>query len=299
MKKNFVFIAVKSATCNPKVVPLQNQLIMPLLFSHPVNQFTLTTSPIKFSIITASYNSEATIERTFASILNQNYHNLEYIVVDGGSTDKTVSLIQAYEQKFKERKIDFKWISEPDTGIYNAWNKGLQMKSGDWIGFIGSDDIIYSDALAQLSGFLKDKELDYVSAKSRMVRNGRLIREIGEPWNWQTFKREMRVGHTGSFHSSDYFNQHGKFNENFKIAGDYEVLLRAKDQLKADFLDEFIVEMGADGVSSLSVKKAFKEARKAKVETAGRNFFTATLEMKFILLKIKLKRFLIRLNLMD
>lgn len=272
---------------------------MPLLFSHPIKHITLTTSPIKFSIITASFNSEATIERTFASILNQNYHNLEYIVVDGGSTDNTLALIQAYEPKFKDRKIEFKWISESDTGIYNAWNKGLQMQTGDWIGFIGSDDIIYSDALVKLSEFIADQDLDYISAKSRMVRNGRLIREIGEPWKWESFKKEMRVGHTGSFHNSKYFEKHGKFNEDFKIAGDYEVLLRAKKTLKANFLNEFVVEMGADGVSSLAVKEAFKEARKAKVETAGRDYFIATLEMKWILLKIKLKGILINLGLMD
>ena len=97
------------------------------------------------SIITACFNNEKTINDTIESILNQTYISLEYILVDGSSSDSTVNFIESYERKFQEKRIQYKWISEPDNGIYDAWNKGLERATGDWIVFIGGDDYFKSD----------------------------------------------------------------------------------------------------------------------------------------------------------
>ena len=92
----------------------------------------------KISIITVAYNSEKTIEETLRSVLNQTYANIEYIIVDGGSTDSTMSIVREHERKFDGR---LRWSSEPDQGIYDAINKGIRMATGDVIGLLHSDDL--------------------------------------------------------------------------------------------------------------------------------------------------------------
>lgn len=245
---------------------------------------------IKFSIITASFNSEKTIEATFRSIIDQSYNNLEYIVIDGNSSDGTVDLIKQYESKFKEAGIDYKWISEKDDGIYDAWNKGLEISQGDWVGFIGSDDVYQSYTFSLYAKYiLENPEMDFISAKTKMVRNGKVIRIMGEEWNWQTFKREMKVGHAGAIHNKKYFEKYGNFNSDFKITGDYELLLRAKEKLKVGFINDCVAIMGGDGVSSTLVMKTLSEAKRAKVESGVKNYFQASIEMYFVYVKIVLK----------
>ena len=106
---------------------------------------------MKFTIITATFNSEKTIDRTINSLLNQTILNFEYIVVDGKSSDNTVKILKSYEEKFKIRNIGYKWISEKDSGIYEAWNKGLMFAKGDWISFLGSDDYYVENALEMVT----------------------------------------------------------------------------------------------------------------------------------------------------
>lgn len=101
----------------------------------------------KFSIITISYNSESSIERTIKSVLSQSYKNYEYIVVDGGSIDKTIDIIKQYEPLFEGR---MKWVSEPDKGIYNAMNKGVSRSDGDIIGIVNSDDWLEEESLQKI-----------------------------------------------------------------------------------------------------------------------------------------------------
>ena len=95
---------------------------------------------LKISLITTSYNSEITISDTLSSVLLQSYSNIEYIIVDGGSSDETISIIKEYEPLFNGR---LKWISEKDDGIYDAMNKGIQMASGDIVGILNSDDLFF------------------------------------------------------------------------------------------------------------------------------------------------------------
>ena len=102
---------------------------------------------IKFSIITPCYNSEKTIKRTIESVVNQSYKNIEYILIDGGSKDKTVEIIQEYQSKYPKL---IKYISEKDSGIYDAMNKGIKLATGDIVGIVNSDDYYELDALKNI-----------------------------------------------------------------------------------------------------------------------------------------------------
>lgn len=244
----------------------------------------------KISIVTACFNSEKSIANTIESVLAQTYQNIEYIVIDGASSDQTISIIKGYEAKFKQKQIEFHWKSEKDTGIYNAWNKGLKIANGDWISFVGADDVLLDNAIESLVNKVIDfPESDFISAKAKIIYQNGTHRIFGEKWNWNTFKKEMKILHAGGLHNKDYFQKYGVFDDSYKITGDYELLLRAKSTLKVEYVNEIIIEMGGEGVSSSKIEAAFKEAKRAKIETVKRNSLIAYIEMYWVLTKIKLK----------
>ena len=95
---------------------------------------------MKISIVTVNYNGGKTLKRTIESILNQTHNDIEYIIVDGKSTDNSVDIIKSYEENFNKKGYEYRWISEKDTGIYNAMNKGIKLATGEIIGILNSDD---------------------------------------------------------------------------------------------------------------------------------------------------------------
>lgn len=250
------------------------------------------------SIITATYNSERTLDETFKSVLNQNYTNFEYIIVDGKSWDNTIEIIKEHESSFKDKGIVFKWISERDSGIYNAWNKGLQMAVGNWIAFLGSDDIYLENAIEKYADMaILNNNADLIHSKVKILRGTSFIREIDKKWEWVQFKKSMNIAHAGAFHNKIYFEKYGNFDESYKIAGDYEMLLRAKNELKVIFLNEFTVIMQEDGVSNRMFLKAFKEAEKAKLNTLGMSLIAVKRYSLINLLRYFLGKFLRKVNL--
>lgn len=219
------------------------------------------------TVIIATYNSEFTLEKTISSLIAQTLNNFEVIIIDGKSEDNTIDIIKKYTGSFSDKKITYRWISEPDTGIYDAWNKGLKLAKGQWVTFLGSDDVYASDEVLMKSlEFLEfNSNCDWVYSKVRLVDSkGNLVRKFKEKWDWTKFSKHMYVPHAGSFHNREFFKDHGGFDTQFKIAGDYEMLLRKKSQLKTRFLDLFTVNMLNEGVSNKNIKTAFKEETLAK-----------------------------------
>lgn len=234
------------------------------------------------SIITSTYNSAKTLNDTLVSVLNQTYSNIEYIIVDGASTDGTVEILKAQQEQFKNNNIRFKWISEPDTGIYNAWNKALKMIAGDWVVFIGSDDYFKNNTVfEEMLPFLNQSEengCNYVYGKIEHVdKNEQLIEVAGKPWSLQKkrFTYTMNLGHSGCFHHKNLFTKHGNFDDSFKIVGDYEFLLREfkNPNNNAFFVDKSLIIMREGGVSAsldnrLTIVKENHKARKLNGITA-------------------------------
>jgi glycosyltransferase involved in cell wall biosynthesis len=225
----------------------------------------------EISIICVVLNNVNGIKKTLESIITQLTEDVELIVIDGASTDGTLDILNSLSDNFKY------WVSESDGGIYDAWNKGLAASSGRFVAFVGSDDILEHDYVAQCLFYLKfNAELDYISFKIRLANNSKRI--IGRKWLWSTFRRQMTVAHVGSLHNRDLYTRHGNYNINFKIAGDYDFLLRPGSRLKAGFIDFIGVTMGVSGVSNRLILRSLIETRRAKITNNACSALAATFD---------------------
>lgn len=226
------------------------------------------TQPI--SIIIATYNAAGTFVKCMDCIRNQSFKDFELIVIDGGSTDATLAIA-----KENSDLIDY-FVSEPDAGIYDAWNKGLAQARGEWIMFVGSDDYLLPDALETYQSFMNNNALNdvyYISSKVEIISDrGERRRVFGWPWVWHIFKKKHIVAHPGSLHHKNLFKNFGAYDTQFKIVGDYEILLRAKEKLNARFINQITLQMTEGGVST-SLKVCAETRRAQLVNRVNAPFF--------------------------
>jgi glycosyltransferase involved in cell wall biosynthesis len=241
-----------------------------------------------FSIVTVSFNSEKTIARTIESILNQSLDNFEYIIIDGKSTDTTLEIIKSFEPLFTQKNIKYSWISEADGGIYDAFNKGVNFAKGKWISFLGSDDYYYTSAIeSYYYEIIKIKsELDFIHSNVKVEQR----KVISEKWQWKKFRRKMNIAHVGAFHNTNYFKKYGLFNTNYRIAGDYELLLRAKNKLKTHWFNKVTAFMSDGGISNNQVKNVLKETTLVKTQNKSTSKFIAELDYYIWIIKYKVKK---------
>lgn len=206
------------------------------------------------SVIISVLNASNVIGKCIDSILNQEHKNIQLIIIDGGSSDGTVEIIKSYSARISY------WISELDTGIYNAWNKAVKKATGEWICFIGSDDIFLPKSLTNLLQKSKNPEVNFVSSRVMMVDDqGTEFGSIGKPWDFNKLSNGLGVVHCGALHHITLFEDYGLFDDGYKIAGDYEFLVRVGKNLKSEFLNEITVNMCNTGVSRKNVKKVIYE----------------------------------------
>ena len=211
------------------------------------------------TIVMAVFNGANTIQQAIDSIDNQDYKEKELIVIDGGSLDGTVDII-----KMNENKINY-WISEPDSGIYQAWNKALDRAKGEWVCFIGVDDYwTTNNSLKDLVNLAKSSDnADIVSGKNAVIDdNHNVIRNVGTLGNWQKLLKTSCIAHVGALHHRRIFENIGRFNESFKIAGDYDLLLRAGKDTRFAFLDQVVVNARNGGVCRKDFFQALFESWK-------------------------------------
>jgi glycosyltransferase involved in cell wall biosynthesis len=240
----------------------------------------------KISVIIASYNSESTIENAIISCLSQKNVNLELIIIDGKSLDGTCKIINNYKDR-----IDF-FVSENDKGIYEAWNKGLSKSTGDWVCFLGSDDS-WSDKYSIYKMLcLKSKETNFISGIAQVVNKSSVISEVlGRKFNKKFLKKNIGIAHSGSLHKKILFEKFGNFDENFKISGDYDFLIRCSQFIESEFLNEIVVIMLDGGISRKKPFQSFYEGFIALKKNKNFGFFVAlkffiNINIKFIIKKI-------------
>lgn len=200
------------------------------------------------SIIIATYNADRYLQNCLDSIIPQLNSDCELIIIDGASKDNTINII-----KRNSEFINFT-ISEPDKGIYDAWNKGIKASNNEWIMFIGADDELLPDAINKYLTLLKSKDFssyDYISAQNEFVnQHDKLLKIIGKGAEWNLMRKGNSAAHVASLHNKqNLFDRVGYYNLDFKICADYEILLRKKENLKNYFLESYIAKMKVGGMS--------------------------------------------------
>lgn len=232
---------------------------------------------MKVSIVTVSFNSEDTIRDTFESVLSQTYSDLEYIVVDGNSSDETQTIIAGYSKRFENRGIAYKYLSENDKGVFDAMNKGVSLASGDIVGILNSDDILArKDSIAKIVERFESDNCDavysdlYIMDYQTMSTPNRVF---------IAGKRNYKLGwyppHPTLYLKKRVYEEYGVFNISYKLAADYDFMLRLmKADLKMSYIKEPLIYMRAGGNSTNSFKSykdSFDEAIVA-LETNGIRF---------------------------
>lgn len=176
------------------------------------------------SIITICFNSAKNIRSTIESILKQTYNNIEYILIDGASKDNTLEIIKEYEGQFLAKNIIYRWVSEPDKGIYDALNKGILLATGEWVGIIHSDDWYESDALEKL--FLTEEVANYdlLYGLVKVIASDKQIHSIEQKMFTSLPTDPMQ--HQGIFVKRRLHDEIGLYSTDYKIAADYDFLLK-------------------------------------------------------------------------
>jgi glycosyltransferase involved in cell wall biosynthesis len=213
---------------------------------------------MKVSVITVCFNSEKYIRATIQSVLSQTYANIEYIIVDGGSTDGTLAIIKSYGNKIS------KLISQPDKGIYDAMNKGLFMATGDIVGFLNSDDMFsQSTSIELIVNAFKDSSADSVFSNLYYVKQeapDEIVR------HWQTgefavgsFCKGWHPAHPTFYVKREVYNRYGLYDLEFPLAADFEIMLRFLERYKisTEYLPNVLIKMRLGGATNRSFKNIY------------------------------------------
>jgi glycosyltransferase involved in cell wall biosynthesis len=205
-----------------------------------------------FTVIVAVRNGASSLQRALDSIIGQTHDSIQIVVMDGASTDGTQAILERNAER-----IGY-WESEPDRGVYHAWNKALDHATGDWISFLGADDryhdpgVLARIAVALAADLGRHRVAYGYLDKTRL--DGSVVRSTIGPWTEEQrkrFRRAVMIPHPATFHHRSLFENHGPFDESFRIAGDYEFLLRELLTADALFIPELIVDMAGGGLSDL------------------------------------------------
>jgi glycosyltransferase involved in cell wall biosynthesis len=224
---------------------------------------TVAKAPI-ISIVVAVRNGEESLERCLTSVMDQDYPRVDLVVIDGASTDGSVEIIERHAERIGT------WLSESDDGVYDAWNKAIDRASGEWLCFLGADDkLASSQVLSRVATSLASRPERVVYGKVQAVdASGGVRMVLGEPWTRAkaAFAGRMSIPNPATFYHRSLFDSHGRFDDRYRIAGDYEFLLRELVTNDAWFVDEVVTVMGMDGMSFLAVNRprSLREAARAR-----------------------------------
>lgn len=220
---------------------------------------------VKVTIITLCFNSINTIEQTFKSVLSQNYSNLEYIVIDGGSTDGTIDVIKKYQDKLAY------WNSEKDEGIADGFNKGIAKANGDIVGIINSDDWYAPDTITKVvETFINNPTADFVFGDIIYtdLNGAELYIQTGNPNYQKSLKYEMTaIHHPTVFVRRTVYQNYGGFDKGYRIAMDYEFLLRITSKgVNGLYIPTVLAFMRLGGESDCHCLKAYAEVREISMK---------------------------------
>lgn len=231
------------------------------------------TSPPRLSILVATWNCAPLLQEFLESLASQSWTDWELLLLDNASTDGTAELAHAFQQRRlahgpqRQRLMSAKliWSSEPDTGIYDAWNRGLQLARGDYVCFVGADDtFLEAGSLERIAG-LTASGADLITARNAYCApDGRLLRHWGFGWQWKRMRQSMNIAHPGMLVRRALFERFGPFDASFRICGDYEWLLRLPSDLRAIHSNDVILKVVQAGVSHTRIGQVYAETFRAQ-----------------------------------
>jgi glycosyltransferase involved in cell wall biosynthesis len=243
----------------------------------------------RVTVVTATYNPGAAIRATSSSLDGQSFRDFEWVVLDGGSIDGTLDFLES-----RRGSLAF-LASGPDSGIYDAWNKGVDAARGEWIAFLGAGDTYRPDGLERYVDRIDElrraggSDLEFVSSRVQLTSSGRDVRVIGRPWDWRSFRNWMCVAHVGSLHHRSLFDGGRRFDGSFRITGDYEFLLRRGPSLRTAFLEHVTAEMPIGGASE-NLRPALMEMARAKASTGARPAWLARVQAELAFVRGRVRR---------
>lgn len=216
---------------------------------------------MKISIITVVYNNDKTIRDAMQSVLGQTYKNIEYVIIDGGSKDNTVNLINEYKEKLGY------FVSEKDSGLYDAMNKGILACTGDVIGILNSDDLYQDSHVIKdvMDQFNNDPELDILYGNLVYVKSddtNKVVRNWKSKSYYKNFFENANVPpHPSLFLKSEVYKSAGLFDLQYKLAADYELMLRIfkKHNFKSKHINKLIIKMRLGGATNQSVSNIINQ----------------------------------------
>ena len=212
----------------------------------------------KISILMATWNCSPLVANFFRSLEKQSSREWELLILDNCSSDGLPQLVRQYQANHPEQVIRFS--SQGDVGIYDAWNRGVELARGTYLCFIGADDIfVSSESLRHLLA-LTSSSADLITARnSYYSADGRFLRDWGNSWSWQRMRESMNIAHPGMLVRRDLFAKYGLFDINFKICGDYEWFLRLPPGLSSSHSNIAVLKIVQAGVSHTKIKCVYKE----------------------------------------
>jgi len=210
---------------------------------------------MKISIITVVRNNSSTIKDAIESVLSQTYHDIEYIIIDGSSTDGTLDIVQSYA------KYVTKIVSERDEGIYDAMNKGISLASGDIVGILNSDDVYFDEnVIKNVINVFKEKQTDSIYGDLMYVEKNDLSKVI-RYWKSSVFKigsfaKGWHPPHPTFFAKKSLYDKYGLFDVDMKVSADFDLMLRLleKNKISTSYLPRVLVKMRTGGESNKSIR---------------------------------------------
>ncbi len=209
---------------------------------------------MKISIITVVFNAVQYLEKCICSVLEQKNVHIEYIIIDGGSTDGSLAILEKYKSHFSY------FVSEPDKGMYDALNKGVRQSTGDIIGILNADDMLADDqVLFEVKNYFQSHDVDALYGNLNYIdpETEKVIRKwISRPFDPQNFARGWMPAHPTFYMKRELFFKHGLYSLEYGSAADYEFMLRYlyTNKVKAGFLEKLMVNMRVGGMSNASWK---------------------------------------------
>lgn len=222
----------------------------------------------KISVITVCLNAVEFVDQAIQSVVTQSYPGVEYIIIDGGSTDGTVEVISQYASGLAY------WHSRPDRGVAHAFNLGLAQAQGDWILYLNADDLLLESSMIEqmASHLVRYQGADVVFGQMISLTREKHPKPVpfckigGHPWRWQAFRRMNMIPHQAAFTHRRFFDRVGGFDETYRMAMDYDHFLRARENLRAQFVPLTLVGMRAGGLCVENIVDTLAEFRRAQIK---------------------------------